>query len=180
MSENLLHINVAEEISYLADIAGAKCSDFQHQLINSKVAFTSATEAAIFNLVVPENFALIVTGIDSKVLFDTTDTDLVGDFRSTFDFNPYGPYAGAGAAVGMIRLLIGGKQYGQTAFDIGMINAGVILVVLASETFQVLVNPFTPTGKDVTLVSRMNVYLVPQLVGTEVKKNETQFITNTP
>lgn len=180
MSEGLIHIDVAEQISYLSDIAGAKCTDFIHQIINSKVAFTAPTEANVFRLTIPENQALIITGIDIKALYDTADAALDGgDFRSSFDLNPYGPYVGAGA-VGTVRILIGGSQYGATAFDIGVINAGIILVVLANQTFELAVNPQTPAGKNVTLVSRMNVYLVPQEVGTEVTKSATQFLTNTP
>lgn len=180
MSENLIHVNVAEEISFLADMAGAKCSDFQHQIVNSKVAYTAPTEANVFSLTVPENFALVITALDIKTLYNTADAALVnGDYRSTDDLNPYGPYVGAGA-VGTVRWLIGGQQYGATTFDIGSINAGLIIVVLASQTLQIAVNPLQPAGKNLTLVSRLNVYLVPQEVGTEIKKGETQFIVNVP
>lgn len=183
MSESLIHIDIAQQINYLAQMAGAKCSDFQHQIINSKVAFTAPTEANIFNVAVNANQALIITAIDVKTLYDVSDAPLnTGDFRSSFDLNPYGPYTGAGA-VGQIRLLgivATNQQYGATAFDIGVINAGVIFVVLANQTLLVKANPNQPVGKNLTLVSRMNCYLVPQVVGVEIKKKETQIITNTP
>ena len=179
MSENLIHIDVAQQISYLSDMAGAKCSDFQHQLYNSKVAFTAPTEATIFSIQVQENFALIITALDIKTLYDTADAALPGDFRSSFDLNPYGPYVGAGA-VGTVRLLVDGQQYGAVIFDIGVINAGVVLVVLGGRILTVLVNPLQPVGKNLTLVSRLNAYLVPQTVGTEIKKNETQLIVDIP
>lgn len=180
MSESLVHIDVAEQINYLAQMSGFGCQDFQHQIYNSKVAFAGPGELNIFNFQVNENMALIITAIDTKVLYDTSDSvALPGDFRSSFDFNPYGPYVGIGA-VGTIRIFVDGQQYGQTAFDIGIINAGVIFVVLSKRTIQVAINPLQPAGKNITLVSRLNAYLVPQAVGTELKKNETQIITNTP
>lgn len=176
MSESLIHVNVAEEINYLAQLSGFGCAEFSHRIINSKTAFTAATAANVIDFTVPANMALIVTAIDIKTLYNTADAALPGDFRSTDDLNPYGPYVGAGA-VGVVTIVVNGSPYGQAAFDIGIINAGVMFVFLADEDLQINVNPNQPVGKNLTLVTRVNAYLVRQEVATELKKNSTQIIT---
>src|SRR5882724_5438005 len=136
MSESLVHIDVAEQINFLADMAGAHCYDFQHQIINSKTAFTSATDAQVIIYTVPTNFTFIVTFIYIKTLYNTADAALPSDFRSSFDLNPYGPYVGAGD-VGQVRLVVDGQQYGASpAYDIGVINRGVLFVILSNRVMQ--------------------------------------------
>ena len=178
MSESLSHIRIAEEIINLADLSGAQCSDFQHQIVNSKTAFTSATEANLITYTVPANFAFIMTEVEIKVLYNTADAALVnGDYRSTFDFNPFGPYVGVGA-VGTVRFLVDDQQYGASpAYDFAITGHGVILVVLSGRVLKIAANPQTPVGENVTLVTMVNAYLVPQVVGEQLKKNETQIIT---
>jgi hypothetical protein len=181
MSESLIQKNVAQEISDIAALANSNCEGFAHRLYNSKVAFTAPTEANVVLIQIPQNSALIITAIDIKVLYNTADAALPGDFRSTFDLNPYGPYVAAGA-VGQIRILINNLQYCATAFDIGVINAGILLVLDGSEdrSFALAVNPNQPAGKNLTLITRLNAYTVPQAVGTDLKKKQTQFLDATP
>ena len=180
MSESLIQRDVAAEISNIAALANASCEGFAHRLYNSLVEFPDpATEAAIFDFDVPEQSALIITVIDIKTLYDTADAALPGDFRSSFDLNPYGPFV-AGGGVGQIRILINNEQYCAIANDIGIINAGILLVVDGGYNFKVMVNPSQPTGKDVVLVSRLNAYTVPQVAGTDLKKKQTQFLAGIP
>jgi len=181
MSENLIHGPVAQAISALAELAGTDCEEFAHRIYNSKVAFTAPTEATVVQIEVPQNSALIITAIDMKVLYNTADAALPGDFRSTFDLNPYGPYVGAGA-VGQIRVLINNQQYCATAFDIGVINADILLVIDgdSDKLFTVKVNPLQPVGKNLTIVSRVIAFTVPQGSTEKLKKKQTQFLAATP
>lgn len=180
MSENLIHINVAEEMAYLADYAGARCTDFQHQLINTRVDVTGPGAVTLFTLnskVNPANGALIVTGLDIKTLYDPADIPLAdGDFRSSFDLNPFGPFA-AGAAVSQISISDNGIQQFETAWDIGLINAGVILVFSGGHSITIDITANQPAGAALSFVARLNSYLVPQEVGTELKKKQTRIIT---
>lgn len=176
MSEALIHRNVAQEIADLAALANANCEGFAHQLYNSRTAFTAATATNVISFTAAENSAILITGIDIKTLYNTADAALPGDFRSTFDVNPYGPYVAAGA-VGTIRVLINNQQYCATVFDIGIINAGILLVIDSGKTFSLEVNPNQPAGKNLTLVTRVNAYTVPQTVAHDLKKKQTQFIT---
>jgi len=180
MSESVIHRDVAAEISNIAQLANTSCEGFAHRLYNSRVDFPDpATEATIFDFDVPEQSALIITALEIKVLYDTADTDLTGDFRSTFDLNPYGPYV-TGGDVGQIRILINDEQYCAIANDFGVMNAGLLLVIDGGYNFKISVNPFQPSGKDVTLVSRLNAYTVPQAAGTDLKKKQTQILAGIP
>jgi hypothetical protein len=179
MSENLIHYSVPQEINYLAQLAGDQfsCDDFQHYILDSKVAFTAPTEATVISFQIQANLAFIITGVDIKTLYDTADAALnTGDFRSTFDLNPYGPYVGAGA-VGSIRFTVDNEQPFATAYDIGVINAGVLFVFSGLKTLRILVNPFQPVGKNLTLVTRVNGYIAPDSVVDSLKKKETRIIT---
>src|SRR5882724_9254240 len=103
MSESLIHQSVAAQIHELAELADAPCEYFQHQVIDSKVTFPSPpVEQDIFNIAIAPNTALVITSLEIKALYDTTDTDLVGDFRATDDLNPYGPLFGSGSDVGQV------------------------------------------------------------------------------
>jgi len=181
MSESLIHQSVAAQIQELALLADSPCENFQHQVIDSKVNFAGPGEQNIFNLVIAANTALVITSLEIKVLYDTTDVALLGgDFRSTDDLNPYGPYVGAGA-VGTIRFLINGtEQPFATAFDFGVINQGVLFVFRGDRTLVVKVNPFQPAGKAVTLVSRLNTFIVvPESSATDLEKKATRIVTAT-
>lgn len=171
---------MANQIQALALLGGADCESFQHQVINSKVAFTGPGEQSIFNLSIAANTALVITGLEIKVLYDIADAAFVGDFRSTDDLNPYGPYVGAGA-VGTIRFLINGSEEPfATAYDLGVINQNVLFVIRGDKTFVVKVNPFQPAGKNLTLVSRMTTYIVvPEAAAVDLEKKATRIVTAT-
>ena len=176
MSESLIHYDVASQISAIAALADTNCEGFAHRIYNQRTAFTAATEADIITILVPANSALIIVGIEVKTLYDTSDAALVGgDFRSTFDLNPYGPYIGAGA-VGQFRIFIAGQQYCATMFDFALLGAGILLVVDSEKTFVLKANPNQPVGKNLTLVTRAQSYTVPQAAASELKKKETQFL----
>lgn len=179
MSENLIHNSVAAEISKLSELANSSCEGFAHRLYNSRVDFAGPGEQNIFNFQVPANSALIITAIDIKVLYDIADAALVGDFRSTFDLNPYGPYSGIGD-VGQIRLLVDNQQYGATANDIGVINHGILLVIESERTLTVKVDPFQPAAKNLTLVSVLEAFTVPEAAGIDLKKKQTQILAGIP
>jgi hypothetical protein len=185
MSESLIHDSVANQVQALALLAGADCESFQHQVIDSKVAFAGPGEQNIFNLSVAANTALVITSLDIKVLYDTADAALDGDFRSSFDLNPYGPYVGAGA-VGTIRFLVNadsappGQQVFATAYDIGVMNQGILFVFRGEKTLQVKVNPLQPAGKNITLVSRLNTFIVvPEASAVDLEKKATRIVTAT-
>jgi hypothetical protein len=181
MSESLIHDSVAHQIQSLALLADSPCESFQHQVIDSKVAFAGPGEQNIFNLAIAANTALVITSLEIKVLYDTADVALLGgDFRSTDDLNPYGPYVGAGA-VGTIRFLVNtSEQIFATAYDFGVINQGVLFVIRGDKTFQVKVNPFQPVGKNITLVSRLNTFIVvPESSAVDLEKKATRIVTAT-
>lgn len=180
MSESLIHESVANQIQALALLGDAPCEAFQHQVINSKVAFAGPGEQNIFNLAIAANTALVITGLEIKVLYNTADAALPGDFRSTDDLNPYGPYVGAGA-VGTIRFLINGsEQPFATAYDLGVINQNVLFVVRGDRTFVVKVDPLQPAGKALTLVSRLTTYIVvPESNAVDLEKKATRIVTAT-
>ena len=180
MSESLIHESVANQIQALALLADAPCEGFQHQVINSKVAFAGPGEQNIFNLSIAANTALVITALEIKVLYDTADVALDGDFRSTDDLNPYGPYIGVGA-VGTVRFLINGtEQPFATAYDLGVINQNVLFVIRGDKTLEVKVNPFQPAAKNLTLVSRMTTFIVvPESNAVDLEKKATRIVTAT-
>lgn len=186
MSESLIHQSVAAQIQELALLAGSPCESFQHQVINSKVAFTAPTEASIFTIAIPANTALVITSLEILTLYNTADAALPGDYRSTDNLNPYGPYVGAGA-VGTVRFLINatgappGEQIFATAFDFGVINQGILFVIRGDKTLEIKVNPFQPAGKNLTLVSRLNTFIVvPESAAVDLEKKATRIVTNVP
>ena len=180
MSESLIKRSVAQQISDLAALAGVDCEDFAHRVYNSKVEFPSpATNTPILSIPAGNGAAIIITGIDIKTLYNTADAALPGDFRSTDDLNPYGPFVTDGG-VGVIQILINGQQYCADMFDIGLINCEIILIVEAEKTLVVKANPHQPTGKDLTLVCRAIGFTVPQAAVETLKKKQTQFIDATP
>ncbi len=179
MSESIIHESVANQITNLASLADAPCEYFQHVVFDSVVAYTAPVEDTLFNITVPANTALVITSLEILTLYNTADAALPSDFRSTDNLNPYGPYVGAGA-VGQIRFLLNGlEQIFATAFDFGVINQGILFVINGNKSIVIKANPFTPVGKNVTLVSRLNTFVVvPEAAVTEtLKKKETRIIT---
>lgn len=179
MSESLIKQSVAQEISELASLAETDCAAFAHRIYNAKVAFAGPGNNPILSIAAPDSSAVLITGIDVKTLYDIADAALVGDFRSSFDLNPYGPYSLA-AAVGVIQIFINDKQYCADMFDIGLINAKILLVIDGGQTLVVKANPHQPAGKNLTLVTRAIGYTVPQTAADFLKKKQTQFIAATP
>ena len=182
MSESLIHQSVAAQIKELAELAEAACEDFQHQVIDSSVTFTGPGEQSIFNITIPPNTALVVTSLEIKALYDVNDATFNNsDFRATDDLNPYGPFFGSGSAVGQIRWLINGtEQIFATAYDFGVINQGILFTFLGNRSLVIKANPNQPTGKDLTLVSRLNTFIVvPEASVTELQKKSTRIVTAT-
>jgi hypothetical protein len=181
MSESLLKESVANQLASLATLAGANCSDFQHQVIDSSILFAGPGEQQLIAFTVADNSGVIVTSIDIKTLFDTTDATLgsgAADWRSTDDLNPYGPFAVGSGGVGTIRITIAGENQFATAWDIGLINNGILFSYTDVDSPVVLLaNPNQPAGKNLQLVTRMNTFIVPGEVATLVKKNQTRIVT---
>jgi hypothetical protein len=161
----------------LGRLAGVTCDNFQHQVIDTVTAFAGPSLKNLLSYTVPSSSALVITNIDVKTLYDTADALLIGgDFRATDDFNPYGPYVGVGD-VGLIQLLVNDIGEFATAFDIGVINNPVLFVILGGRVLRVTANPKQPAAKNITLVMRLNAFIVPEPVGSEIKKKETRIIT---
>ncbi len=180
MSENLVHISVAQEIQALALMADGQCSDFQHEILNSESSYAGPGAVTIFTIVVPENAAFIITSIDIEMVPLVTDAAFVGgDFRATDDLNPYGSqFAGSGGS-GTIIINDNSQAIFTTANAIGVINAGVIFVFAGGHTCSIIVNPQQPVGKTLTSSNRVNGYLVPSAIGAELKKKESRIRTGT-
>ena len=177
MSENLIHPSVPAEITYLAGLAGVGCEQFQQQIFDSKTTFVGPGELFVITYTVPENSSLIIMSLDIKMLYDITDAVFVGaDFRATDDLNPYGPLA-AGADVGQVRMLVDGLQQFQTAWDIGVINQSVMLIVGGGKELQIGVNPNQPAGETLVGVSVMRTYAATKAIGDILKKKETRIMT---
>lgn len=182
MSESVIHESVPQQIMALATLADTDCGNFQHQVINSKVNFAGPGAQSIFNLQVADNTALVITSLEIKVLYDTADALLIGgDFRSTNDLNPYGPFVGVGAVGTIDFLLNGSEKLFATAFDFGVINQGVLFVISGGNSIVISVNPFQPAAKNITLVSRLTTFIVvPESAVTEtLKKKQTRIVTAT-
>ena len=178
MSENLVHISVAQEIHALAELADAACSDFQHVIINSESSYVGPGAVTIFTIVVPANAAFIVTSLDIEMVPLITDAAFVGgDYRATDDLNPFGSqFVGSGGS-GTILINDNGNGIFTTANGIGVINAGVIFVFAGGHTITILIDPQQPAGKTLTSSNRINGYLVPSAVGDELKKKESRIRT---
>lgn len=178
MSENLIHVSVAQEIQALALLAEAECFDFQHHVLNSSSSFTGAGGfVTIFTIIVPSNSAFIMTSLDIKMLYATEDAALVGDFRSTFDLNPYGPLFTGSAGSGIIAIQDNGQQIFNTANDIGVMNVPLILVFTGGHTITIFANPQQPAGKTLVSINRVTGYLVPESIGSTLKKKESRIRT---
>ena len=174
MSESLVKVDVAQQIQALALLSDSECQDFQHHIINSNVTIAAPAFTTIFALTIPANSAFIITAIDVKMLYDLADVVFTGtDFRSSFDFNPYGPLA-VGAGVGSISIFSDNEPVFPAANDIGIINAGVIFVFQGGHTVTVFINPQQPAGKTLVAVSRINGYIVPEAIGSALKKKESR------
>jgi hypothetical protein len=176
MSESLVKVDVAQQIQALALLAGdnAKCTDFQHHILNSNKTFAAPGFASVFTLTIPFNSAFIITAIDVKMLYDLADVTFTGaDFRSTFDLNPYGPLA-VGAGVGSVSIFSDNEPVFPAANDIGIINAGLIFVFQGGHTVTVFLNPQQPAGKTLVAVTRIIGYLVPESIGSALKKKESR------
>ena len=183
MSENLVHISVADEIQALALLAGpdVSCSDFQHEILNSESSYVGPGAATtIFTIDIPANAAFIMTSLDIEMVPLVTDAAFVGgDFRATDDLNPYGSqFAGSGGS-GTIVIRDNADGIFQTANGIGVINAPVIFVFMGGHTITVIVNPQHPAGKTLTSSNRITGYLVPEMIGSELKKKESRILTGT-
>ncbi len=178
MSENLIHVPVAAEIQALALLAEANCSDFQHHILNSASSYVGPGFVTIFTILVPENMAFIMTALDIKMLYDLEDTDIdFADFRSTFDLNPYGPQFTGSAGAGIIAIDDNGVPIFNTANDIGVMNAPLLLIFSGGHTITVFANPQQPVGKTLVSINRILGYLVPQSIGVALKKKETRIRT---
>lgn len=169
--------SVARQQAELAMLAGAnvKCSDFIHTLINSKVDFTGSSTQDLINFTVSDGGGLVITRIDVKTLFDTTDALLTGDFRATDDFNPYGPFAAGSLGTGTIAILFDGQQQGGTAQDFGLINRPILFIASATTKVEVSATTNQPAGKKLRLVTCMTCWQCASKVAIEgLKKNNLQ------
>ncbi len=176
MSENLVHIDPADQIPKLALLADANCADFQHEVINSESSYPGGA-ITIFTITVPPNSAFIMTSLDIEMVPAVTDTDLdFGDFRATDDLNPYGSQFAGSTGSGTVAFLWEGQPVFRTANAIGVINTPFILVFLAG-TITIDVNPQAPAGKTLTSSNRITGYLVPESIGSTLKKKESRFNT---
>jgi hypothetical protein len=178
MSENLIHVSVAQDIQALALLADAECSDFQHHILNSSSSYAGPGFVTIFTIVIPQNMSFIMTALDIKMLYDLEDTDLdFADFRSTFDLNPYGPQFTGSVGAGIIAINDNGQGIFNTANDIGVMNAGLILIFSGGHTITVFADPQQPVGKTLVSINRILGYLAPESIGVRLKKKETRIRT---
>lgn len=180
MSENLIHVSVAQEIEALAQLADAQCSDFQHEILNSASSYAGPGNVTIFTIIIPENAAFIMTALDIEMVPLISDPIFDGgDYRSTADLNPFGPqFAGSGGS-GVIVINDNGQGVFAVANGMGVINTPLLLVFGGGHTITVLVNPQQPAAKTLTSVNRITGYLVPQEIGNELKKKESRILTGT-
>lgn len=159
------------------------CHEFQHQLIDSNIAIVGSGLNNLYDFKTITDSALIITGLDIKVLFDITDTTFSGtagnsvpDYRSTFDLNPYGPYAAGSGGVGQIIMSVDSDVQFALAWDV-VINHQVLFVVGGGKTVLIQVNAQLPAGKKVTLVPCLIAFTCREAIATLLKKNTTQIIT---
>lgn len=182
MSENLTHIDVAQQRLYLAQLAGEGilCEQFQHQLINTKQVFLDGGPLTkdLFRFSVPKSLALVITFIDIESVPDPTDGDLVGDYRSTAALNPYGPlFPGGVSDTGQLELFVNDVSQFTNAWDIGVMGAGLIFVIGSGLEVRLAATPNLPVGKDIVLETRINAYITSSDVGAGLKKKETTIVT---
>lgn len=182
MSESLNKVNPIADIIRIAEFTGAPCSVFDHRIINSTQTYAAAGSQPIFSLSVSQNSALIVTAIDIKSLTDPADApgnpaSFNGDWRSSFDINPFGPFGGG--AVGILTITDNGNLLFPAANDIGLINAGLFLVFQGGHNIVFSADPQQAAGA-IVLVSRLNCYKCPQEVGTRLTKSSTRCLTVLP
>ena len=182
MSESLNKVNPIADIIRIAEFTGSSCGVFDHRIINSTQTFPAAGSQPIFSLSVSQNSALIVTALDIKSLTDPAAAPgggggVNGDWRSTFDINPFGPFGGG--AVGIIEITDNGNPLFPAANDIGLINAGIFLVFQGGHNVVISADPQQAAGT-IVLVSRLNCYKCPQEVGTRLTKSSTRCLTVAP
>jgi len=180
MSESLIKQSVPGQLRELAEIAEHSCGEvICHQILNTKFAYVGPSNQTLFNYQVPDNLAYVILGIDIKTLYDETSGDFTGDFRSTDDINPFGPYFAGSGGVGQITILDNNQALpgGSVANDIGVINVGIMIVIQSGHTFGLQVNPNIPAAKKVTLVCRTFGYLTTSAFGTSLEKKTTRILT---
>ena len=178
MSENLIHVPVATEIKDLALLGDADCNDFQHHILNSAASYVGPGFVTIFTILIPDNMAFIMTALDIKMLYDLEDTDIdFGDFRSTFDLNPYGPQFTGSVGAGIISMTDNAEPIFNTCSDIGVMNACLLFIFSGGHTIRVFADPQQPVGKTLVSINRILGYLVPQSIGSSLKKKETRIRT---
>jgi hypothetical protein len=121
-----------------------------------------------------------MTSLDIEMVPLVTDAPFVGgDFRATDDLNPYGSqFAGSGGS-GTIVINDNGEGTFQVANGIGVINCPLLFVFMGGHTITVVVNPQHPAGKTLTSSNRITGYLVPEAIGSELKKKESRILTAT-
>lgn len=179
MSENLVHTDPAIQIPALALMADADCADFQHEVLNSESSYTGGVATTIFTITVPPNAAFIMTSLDIEMVPDITDAAFdKNDFRSTDDLNPYGSQFALSVGSGTVVINFEGQGIFRTANGIGVINTPFILVFLAG-TITINVDPQSPPLKVLTSSNRVTGYLVPEAIGSTLKKKESRFNTAT-
>ena len=181
MSESLVHVNVIDDIIKLATFTGAPCDVFSHRIINSQQTYAAAGSQPIFSLSIAQESCLLVTAIDIKALFDPAAPPGGagnGDWRSSFDINPFGPFGGG--SVGTVLITSNGVNvFAPGANDIGVINAGVLFVFQGGSNIVISADPQQAAGT-IVLVSRLNAYTCPQEVGTKLTKSQSRLLTVLP
>jgi hypothetical protein len=178
MSESIGHASVAAQILELAQLTGYPCEEFQHEVIGSRVTFAGSSTQDLINVSVVEHGGLVITRIDIKTLFDTTDALLDGDFRSTDDFNPYGPFAAAIVApgIGQIIMSFDGVNQFSLANDFTLINRAILFGANSSQTVKITATTNQPAGKNLMLVTAVNCFTCRDVVISTIQKKTTQII----
>jgi len=182
MSESLNKVNPIADIIRLAEFTGGQCGDWDHRIVNSTQTYPAAGLQPIFSLSVSRDSAIVVTALDIKSLSDPADApgnpaSFNGDWRSTFDINPYGPFGGG--AVGLVQITVNGNLIFPACNDIGLINAGIFLVFQGGHNVVISADPQQAAGT-IVLVSRLNAYKTRQEVGTRLTKSSTILLTPAP
>jgi hypothetical protein len=79
--------------------------------------------------------------------------------------------------VGQVRALVDGVQQFQTAWDIGVINQTILVVIGGGKELQIGVDPNQPAAATLVGVTVMRTYEATAAVGEVLKKKETRFVT---
>jgi hypothetical protein len=182
MSESLNKVNPIADIIRLAEFTGGQCGDWDHRIVNSTQTYPAAGLQPIFSLTVSRDSAIVITALDIKSL---SDPDAApggggagnGDWRSSFDINPFGPFGGG--AVGLVQITVNGNLIFPACNDIGLINAGIFLVFQGGHNVVISADPQQAAGT-IVLVSRINCYKTRQEVGTRLTKSSTILLNAVP